>query len=978
MAQPKPWSGAWCVFAALGLSVPLAAQASQAPSTERTIEVRANTYTKSTQHDAALDIAPNGNVLVAWGSRRQEMGSYGIFGQLFDGLGRPLGTELHINEYMPHGQVEPAVAFASDGSAWVAWTSFEQDGSGGGVYLRRLSAEGATLTADGIEVQANQTALGDQVDPSICALANGNLVVSWLTATVEGERLAMARVFDGSGQAVGDEFALGEDASGLESLPTLAAAGEGFVAAWARTAGDGKTPAGVYTRTFNAAGEATTSEFMASGNDFGAVEPSLDGYAEGFALAWMSLSSSGEYQVRSQAFGLDGQLRGAAHCIDAPQTGFQNGAIVAMDESGAYTLLFNRFGFAERTGSQEDGIQSTVWSQEFSVAGAPVGDLVALGTSDARRDLQVGSTARHAARSEGSLAIAWNGSIKGDTNGVGLTLRVPGDLDLPTPPEVTPVAALAGLDRNEVDGQIAPPEWDPNWVDDSHLDSQFNSRMNTGFRAFTSTGWNPPDPDLAVGTNHVVAVVNVDMRFFTKDGTQTFNTGLESFFNTTGFVFDPVALYDPIEDRYVVVAIEHGSGGRDLILLGVSDDGDPNGTWHKYSFDVTSVCDFIDFQNLGMTDEAYVVSADCFGSPGGNYIHVIEKAPTLTGAAVTPVSIQANTSLLSNGATKNYDDGTAYLASAWALGSPKLKIYAVTDPGTNPVLEKVNLDVGAWSSPPNAPQLGTSNRADTIDTRIKNGVVRDGYLYLTHNVGNGGVCRVRWYKIDLRGWPTSGVKPQLEDSGYVNPGAGLYTWYGDVNVDANGNMAIAYNRSSSSEYIGVYWTWRAAGDAPGTLRDHTELQTSTSAETGSRWGDYSGLEQDPTNPAKFWSHHEYRTTSWRTWAGEFELPIGGPPIDLQLGGPLVAGTLATATAAGSSPFATVYLYNGSGLGSTTVPGVGDLEIANGRLILTETADASGQASYSRNLPAGLAGRTVYLQIIDEFGALSQVVSETVQ
>ena len=59
------------------------------------IERQVNTYTENRQEDPSLAICDDGRILVAWGSRRQEFGTSGIFAQLFDLLGRPLGTEIH-------------------------------------------------------------------------------------------------------------------------------------------------------------------------------------------------------------------------------------------------------------------------------------------------------------------------------------------------------------------------------------------------------------------------------------------------------------------------------------------------------------------------------------------------------------------------------------------------------------------------------------------------------------------------------------------------------------------------------------------------------------------------------------------------------------------------------------------------------------------------------------------------------------------
>ncbi|MCH2101945.1 MAG: hypothetical protein MK209_08505, partial [Planctomycetes bacterium] len=182
---------------------------------------------------------------------------------------------------------------------------------------------------------------------------------------------------------------------------------------------------------------------------------------------------------------------------------------------------------------------------------------------------------------------------------------------------------------------------------------------------------------------------------------------------------------------------------------------------------------------------------------------------------------------------------------------------------------------------------------------------------------------------------------------------------------------------SSNEYIGVERTWREAADAAGTLRDYTQMQVSTSAETGSRWGDYAGLEEDPVNPGTFWSHHEFRTTSWRTWIGRFTPGDNNADLTLTLSLPLTSNTTASATVEGTDPFTIIGLCNGSGPGSSTVPGLGDLDIDNAKLILQRTANAAGTSNINRFLPSRLAGRTVWLQVIDANGKVSNVETTTI-
>jgi peptidyl-Asp metalloendopeptidase len=113
-------------------------------------------------------------------------------------------------------------------------------------------------------------------------------------------------------------------------------------------------------------------------------------------------------------------------------------------------------------------------------------------------------------------------------------------------------------------------------------------------------------------------------------------------------------------------------------------------------------------------------------------------------------------------------------------------------------------------------------------------------------------------------------------------------------------------------------------------------------------------------------------SDWRQGGGS------GYDLDLVLNGALVAGSTGSATISGSAWGFTVYLYNGSGAGSTTIPGLGvDLEIANARKVAQKNANSAGVADISKSLPASLSGRTVYLQAADELSQISQVVTATI-
>ncbi len=95
-----------------------------------------NTYTAGLQRAVDVAMDQRGNVVAVWQSDGQDGSSWGIYGQLFDGYGRPVGGEFQVNDYTTGAQTEPAVDMADVGKWTVAWSSAGQDGSGDGVFAR--------------------------------------------------------------------------------------------------------------------------------------------------------------------------------------------------------------------------------------------------------------------------------------------------------------------------------------------------------------------------------------------------------------------------------------------------------------------------------------------------------------------------------------------------------------------------------------------------------------------------------------------------------------------------------------------------------------------------------------------------------------------------------------------------------------------------------------------------------------------------
>ena len=94
-------------------------------------------------------------------------------------------------------------------------------------------------------------------------------------------------------------------------------------------------------------------------------------------------------------------------------------------------------------------------------------------------------------------------------------------------------------------------------------------------------------------------------------------------------------------------------------------------------------------------------------------------------------------------------------------------------------------------------------------------------------------------------------------------------WMGGIAMDNNGSIALAYIKSSSTTYPGLYYTGRRSCDPLGTLPITEEVVvTGTGSQTGTnRVGDYAHLALDPDG-ITFWYTGEYMGGSTGSSASE--------------------------------------------------------------------------------------------------------------
>ncbi|MFO0983001.1 MAG: hypothetical protein U1E76_14940 [Planctomycetota bacterium] len=400
-----------------------------------------------------------------------------------------------------------------------------------------------------------------------------------------------------------------------------------------------------------------------------------------------------------------------------------------------------------------------------------------------------------------------------------------------------------------------------------------------GFIGIEQTVWAPPDPTLAVGPNHVLETVNMRIAWWTKDGTLQFaqnldDSGSPGFFEDVGgrwFTFDPKCIYDEHAGRFIVLALEVYDQEA-WITFAVSDDSDPNGVWYKYRTDaVTSAYGapfWVDYPGLGVDKDAIYVTGNLFGFAGGfagTKYRIIPKTAVLSGQPAVYFDMWDPGAASTQVAHVHDSWLAAYFVSVQS--GTEIKIQAITDPTTAPVLWTTSATVNAFGYPPGVPVLG-GGTVDALDGRLINAYFRNRMLYTGHGVGLNGKTLARWYEFSVGSWPMGG-SVAARQQGEVDLGSDVFSWFPAIARNAAGDIGMVMARGGASEYPSVWYARREPSDPPGTMQPARELKAGEAGYSG-RWGDYFDIAVDPENDWAFWGVGEFaRSFGWSTYIGRF-------------------------------------------------------------------------------------------------------------
>ena len=347
-------------------------------------DVQVNTYTTSSQYSASVGLDSEGDFVVVWasfGSGGTDSDGFSIQGQRYSSDGSQVAAQFQVNTYSTSDQRSPSVGLDSDGDFVVVWTS---NGSGG-TDSDSYSVQGQRYASDGTELgaqfQVNTYTTNRQEDPSVTLDSDGDFVVVWSsvgsggtdsdTYSIQGQR------YSSDGSAAGAQFQVNTYTTDEQTSPSVAVDSDGdFVVVWRSAASSGTD-----TSADSVQGQRYASDGSAAGVQFQVntyttsvqTSPAVSMDSAGdFVVVWQSSGSGGTdsdgYSVQHQRFASDGSALGAQVQVNTYVTSLQFDAVVGMDSTGDFIVVWNSSG-SSGTDTSGPSIQGRRYNSDGSAMG---------------------------------------------------------------------------------------------------------------------------------------------------------------------------------------------------------------------------------------------------------------------------------------------------------------------------------------------------------------------------------------------------------------------------------------------------------------------------------------------------------------------------------------------------------------------------------------------------------------------------------
>ncbi len=399
----------------------------------------------------------------------------------------------------------------------------------------------------------------------------------------------------------------------------------------------------------------------------------------------------------------------------------------------------------------------------------------------------------------------------------------------------------------------------------------------------------PADGNGAVGPNHFVEFINGAFTVYNKsNGHRALGITADDFWTAAGVtipngrvVSDPRIIFDPVSQRWFASQVDavianDPSLYSDYFLLAVSDTADPTGTWHGFRLITDPASgNFADFPTLGVDANAVYLAGDMYYGQSnslGTALTMIPKADLLANPPVITNRVFFGTTSYADARRHACNPPPVWTAAVaeifWRRGLWATIFFRIPiswPPGfiipARPA-PRSRRPQTFWLTPTARPSI---QRSPTEPPRSPTMTHASAQEFTRSAASFSPFTTSRW-----TGAPRSGgivlalTNYALLESGTIaDPDLDLF--YPSIAANTNGIVVIGCNGCSLNTYISSYaYVGLTANGvttfgspillASGSVNYHDLYEQTGYSPTGeSRWGDYSTVAVDPSDPARFWT-----------------------------------------------------------------------------------------------------------------------------
>jgi len=323
--------------------------------------------------------------------------------------------------------------------------------------------------------------------------------------------------------------------------------------------------------------------------------------------------------------------------------------------------------------------------------------------------------------------------------------------------------------------------------------------------------------------------------------------------------------------------------------------------WFIYRFPTSS---FPDYPKFSVWSDGYYITANKNSGTAGTsqVVFVLNRAkmlvgnpsPTMQGFPLTGIITSGFYSPLAfnaNGTTPPFPGNVpvVYMQDdSWAaVASDHIKLWTINVNWTTPASSTISSPQIIPTQPfdglfdgrsfTNLPQPAGGADVDVLQTTIM--YMAQYRRFPTYNTaifnfvvdlnGADNYSGIRWYELRQ---PTDGAPWTIYQEGTYSAPGGRSAWCGNMCMDQNGSIGLAYTVVNTSTFPSLRFTGRRASDPLGTMTlTEDVIANGTQVDPHSRYGDYAQMTIDPVDDATFWSIGEYFKGGRKNQVGVFQI-----------------------------------------------------------------------------------------------------------